>query len=112
MERVHQARPKPKLFLGGVRSGYLMKHYYKRYVDGGHIVICPNLTYLGMQRTSDIDTDTIIQDCINNLSICNKAVFIIDQFTSVDSIFVEHEIKYCKNNNIPYHVIKVETIIK
>lgn len=100
--------PKPKLFLGGSRDGFVMKSYYKKYLDGGHLVICPNLVYLGMQRTKDIDTDIILQDCLSNLSICTKAVFIIDQFTDIDSFFIACEIKYCKNYNIPYTVIEVE----
>lgn len=103
--------PKPKLFLGGVRNSFVMKHYYKKYLGGGHLVICPNLVYLGMQRTEDIDTNTILEDCIANLSICTKAVFIFDQFTDIDSVFIASEIKYCKDHNIPYIVIDVETKI-
>lgn len=99
------------LFLGGSRQQGIMTHFYKNFIKE-FVVVCPNLTYLGMERTRDlISTADIMNDCLNKLKQCEQAVFVVESKENLNSEFIKAEIDCCNKNKIPYSVIIFESKI-
>lgn len=100
------------IFLGGIRE---YPAYYDKYVElteQGHIVICPNLTYKGLfvigEPNGKIpDYSLIVDDCLRNLEICDKVIFIIKNTANLRNVGTVLNKEYIRTLELN---IKYETI--
>lgn len=80
-----------------------MASLYKVLINGGYVVLCPNLLYEGIDCQVIVERDLIMHDCQMQLTYSNFAIFVLAEGQEM-SDFVKEEVEHCYNRNIKHQI--------